>query len=166
MSQSGHIKIAIATNDLLQADGHFTSARQMVFYDVSEHAAEFVDCVQFRRNAHLSGATRGPGGGQGCAMSDPSDGASSELIQERIESVRGCSLLFSRGLSDLHAVQVHRFGVYPVKLERPREIAEVITYTQRMIARPPLWLRRALGLTPPLDLSALADEDDELLDVA
>lgn len=166
MSQPGHIKIAIATSDLLQANGHFTSARQMVVYDVSEHSAEFVDCVQFRRNANLSGATRGPGGGQGCAMSDLSEGASSELIQERIEAVRGCALLFSRGLSDLHAVQVHRLGVYPVKLERPREIAEVIAYTQRMIARPPLWLRRALGLTPPLDVAALVDEDDALMDVA
>lgn len=155
MPQLGHIKIAIATNDLLQANGHFTSAKQLVIYDVSAHSAEFIDCVQFRRNANASGAgaTRGPGGGQGCSMGDPTGGVSSEHIQERIEAVRGCALLFSKGLSDLHAVGVNNLGVYPVKLERVREIPEVILHVQRMIRRPPLWLRRALGLEAPLQVA-------------
>ncbi|TCT24265.1 nitrogen fixation protein [Thiobaca trueperi] len=155
MPQPGHIQIAIATNDLLQANGHFASAKQLVIYDISADSAEFVDCVQFRRSATISGAaTRGPGGGQGCSMSDPSNGASSELIQERLEAVRGCALLFSKGLSDLHAVNVKNLGAFPVKLEQAREIPEVILYVQRLISRPPLWLRRALGIEPPLEVTA------------
>ena len=43
----------------------------------------------------------------------------------------------------------------PVKLEHGREIPEVIAHVQRLIARPPLWLRRALGVIPPME-AALA----------
>jgi hypothetical protein len=81
MNQSDHIKIAIATNDLLLANVHFASAKQIVFYDVGVDSHEFQDCVQFRGGAaFVNGQTRGPGGGLGCAM------------------------LFCKGLTDLTAV--------------------------------------------------------------
>lgn len=149
MTETGHIRVAIATNDLLQANAHFAAAKQLVIYDVSETRHEFLDCIQFKRRA--DGATRGPGGGRGCAMSDPSEGVGHDIIQERIAALDGCAMLFCKGLSDLHAVDIFNRAVYPVKMEIAREIPEVIAHVQRLIARPPLWMRRALGTEPSLE---------------
>ncbi|QFY41503.1 nitrogen fixation protein [Candidatus Methylospira mobilis] len=149
MPESGHLKIAIATNDLLQVDANFASARQLVIYDVSVDSSEFLDCVQFKPGAKTVGAgKKGPGGGKGCSMGDPGGGVSQEHMNERVEAVKGCAILFSKGLSDLHAVSVKNLDVFPVKMENSREIPEVIEYVQRMIARPPLWMRRAMGYIP------------------
>jgi nitrogen fixation protein NifX len=151
MRTAGHIRVAIATNDLLQANAHFAEAKQIVFYDVSRDGHEFEECVQFRGGAAFkSGQTRGPGGGRGCAMADQSAGLSGEAMSERVEALRGCAMLFCKGLTDLHAVNVMNIGVYPVKLERAREIPEVIANVQRLIARPPLWLRRTMGISAPV----------------
>ncbi|EXJ15824.1 NifB/NifX family molybdenum-iron cluster-binding protein [Imhoffiella purpurea] len=147
MTETGHIRVAIATNDLLQANAHFAAAKQLVIYDVSETSHAFLDCIQFKRRA--DGAARGPGGGRGCAaMGDPSEGVGSDIMQERIAALEGCAMLFCKGLSDLHAVDVYNRDVYPVKMETAREIPEVIQHVQRMISRPPLWMRRALGTEP------------------
>jgi nitrogen fixation protein NifX len=157
MNRIGHIKIANATNDLLQANGRLAHSEQIVIYAVSETGHEFRDCAQFRPGASGSGTqARGPGGGQGCAMADPGGGFSAEATAERLESLRGCAMLFCKGLTDLHAVNVMNPGVYPVKLERSREIAEVIIHVQHLIARPPLWLRRTLGIAAPVELESAA----------
>lgn len=149
MTEVGHLKIAIATNDLLQVDANFANARQLVIYDVSAESSEFLDCVQFKPGAKTAGAGgKGPGGGKGCSMSDPSGGVGQEHMNDRIETVKGCAILFSKGLSDLHAVSVKNLNVFPVKMENSREIPEVIEYVQRMIVRPPLWIRRAMGYFP------------------
>lgn len=142
-NKPGFIKIAIATNDLLQVDANFAVARQLVFYEVSANSSEFIDCVQFRGAKGTAG--KGPGGGMGCSMGDPTGGVANEHMVDRIDSVKGCALLFSKGLSDLHAVNVKNLKVFPVKMERNREIPEVLEYVQKLIARPPLWMRRALG---------------------
>lgn len=158
MDKTGFIKIAIATNDLLQVDANFAIAKQFVFYEVSADASEFVDCVQFRGGDKTAGpgGKKGPGGGMGCSMGDPSGGVANEHMVDRLDSVRGCALLFSKGLSDLHAVNVKNLNVFPVKMERNREIPEVIEYVQKMVAKPPLWMRRVLGMEALAEDYALA----------
>lgn len=81
-------------------------------------------------------------------MGDPGGGIAQEHMNDRIEAVKGCAILFSKGLSDLHAVNVKNLDVFPVKMENNREITEVIEYVQRMIVRPPLWMQRAMGYVP------------------
>ena len=74
---------------------------------MSAGAFEFLDCVQFRGAAPgLSATGKGPGGGLGCNMADPSGGATPELMQERVAAVAGCAMLFCKGLSDLQVVKV------------------------------------------------------------
>ena len=41
--EEGFMKVAFATNDLKRVDAHFGGAKQMVFYDVTRDASEFVD---------------------------------------------------------------------------------------------------------------------------
>ena len=65
-----------------------------------------------------------------------------------VDAVSGCSVLFTMGLSDVQAVKVHNAGVFPVKMEHPRAIADVIDRLQLMLRdNPPLWMVRALKNT-------------------
>lgn len=153
-----HLRIAVTTNNLVQVDANFAAAKQVVFYDVSRDGSEFVDVVNFRR-----GAKKGPGGGRGrdagcCIMEDmgDDDGTGHDPLVERVDALKGCSVLFTLGLSDLAAVRVHNLQIFPVKNERVRDIDEVIGTVQRLMnATPPLWLRRvmrdAAGNRMPLD---------------
>lgn len=148
MAQSGRLKIAITTNDLVQANANFASARQIVFYEVSGDEAEFVDCAQFKGGK--AGGGKGPGGGVGCGMQDMTENDGVDLIEARVSALAGCAILFTRALNDPHAVRVKNAGVFPVKMENSREIAEVIEYVQKLINNnPPLWIRRALGIARP-----------------
>lgn len=142
-----HLRIAVATNSLIQVDANFAVAKQVVFYDVARDASEFVDVVHFGK-----GAKKGLGGGQGtagggCVMDemDDDDGTGVDPLIERVDALAGCSVLFALGLSDLAAVRVHNSRVFPVKSERVRDIDEIIVNLQRMMnGVPPLWLRRVM----------------------
>lgn len=161
--ESPHLRIAVATNSLVDLDANFVGAKQVVFFDVSHDSSEFVDVVHFRRKGK-----KGPGGGAGlgadgcCVMEDmgDDDGTGNDPLVERVEALDGCSVLFSLGLSDLAALRVHHRQVFPVTSERTRSIDDVIANVQRMMnATPPLWMRRVMrsgdGSRLPLDEQAL-----------
>ncbi|MBI5132666.1 MAG: nitrogen fixation protein [Rhodopseudomonas palustris] len=153
-----HLRIALTTNNLFQVDANFAAARQMVIYDVDRDSSAFVDVVNFRR-----GAKKGLGGGQGgadgrCVMDDmgDDDGQGGDPLVERVEALKGASVLFTLGLSDLAAVRVHNIRVFPVKSEFVREIDDVVAQLQKLLnGTPPLWLRRVMrgpdGERLPLD---------------
>lgn len=106
-----------------------------------------MDCVQFRgARKGAESSKKGPGGGKGCAMDDLTNGVTRDRMVERVEALAGCSVLFTLGLSDLHAVHVKRRGIFPVKMEKPRSVDDVVDSLQSMLKvnPPPLWLRRAL----------------------
>ena len=72
----------------------------------------------------------------------------------------GCSILITRGLSDLAAVRLQDVDVFPVKTERSHEIDSVLDRLQLMLnGRPALWLRRVLrdahGRLVPLEEQGL-----------
>jgi nitrogen fixation protein NifX len=142
-----HLRVAITTNSLINLDANFTAAKQVVFYDVTHDASEFVDVVPFIR-----GGQKGPGGGQGmasgCCMMDDmgdDDGTGVDPLVERVEALKDCSILFTMGLSDLAAMRVHDLQVFPVKCERPHEIDELVGRLQNLMKDgAPLWLRRVL----------------------
>lgn len=143
-----HLRIAVTTNSLIHLDANFVIAKQVVFYDVTPDASEFVDVVHFSKSGK-----RGPGGGQGksagtCVMDDmeDDDGTGRDPLIERVAALDGCSVLFTLGLSDLAAVRIHALKVFPVKSERVRAIDDVIANVQGLMAAkvPPLWVRRAM----------------------
>lgn len=143
-----HLRIAVTTNSLILCDANFVVAKQVVFYDVSPDSSEFVDVIHFSKSGK-----KGPGGGQGkvagsCVMDDmeDDDGSGRDPLVERVEALKGCSVLFTLGLSDLAAVRIHALKVFPVKSERVRAIDDVITNIQGLMAarQPPLWVRRVM----------------------
>lgn len=141
-----HVRVAIATNSLIQVDANFVGAKQVVFYDINRHDSEFVDVVHFTGGRKGTGGGKGKAGG-GCVMDDmgDDDGTGRDPLVERVEALRGCSLLFTNGLSDLAAVRVHSLKCFPVKTEHVRDIDDVIGNVQRLLNNnPPLWLRRVM----------------------
>jgi len=145
MTEVGHVKIAITTNDLVQVDADFISAKQIVFYKVSSLTSEFLDCVPLAALKN-GGVKKGPGGGTGCSMGEGDDEAILDKVGLMVEALRGSAVLFTKGLSDPQAVRVKNADIFPVKMENTREIPDVIEQVQRMLSRnPPPWLRRAMG---------------------
>lgn len=90
------------------------------------------------------------------AEDEPSDGV--DPLTARVDALKGCAVLFTKGIGDPAAVRVHAQKVFPVKMETARDIDEVIQNMQRMMgaATPPLWLRRALGYVEQ-DMPCLAE---------
>jgi len=146
--QKPHLKIALTTNDLTRVDADFASAKQMVIYQVTADDHQFVDVVVFKGGAARQGGTGPRMGGTGCSMGNPDgeqDAASQTLMDLKMAALAGCSVLFTGKLSDPAAVQVKNADVFPVKMEAPREITEVIERLQGMMnANPPLWLKRVM----------------------
>jgi len=144
---SPSVKIAITTNDLVQVNASFASAQQIVIYEVRPTDSEFVDCVQFRGGGAGGGKGRGKKDGTCWMMDEDADTKTVDRNQAKLDAIKGCAMFFSLGLSDVHAVAVKNEGIFPVKMERPREIAQVIDHVQKMVAsvNPPLWMRRALA---------------------
>lgn len=150
MPRPGYVKIALTSNDLITVDANFQAARQVVFYDVAEDSAEFLDCMQFKGAGR---AGKGPGGGKGanggfCWMEEMGEESEDgpDPLSARVDALAGCGILFTRGLSDPAAVRIHANKVFPVKMERRREIDDVIAHLQEMMRHPPLWLKKALGI--------------------
>jgi hypothetical protein len=143
-----HLRIAVTTNSLIQVDANFAAAKQVVFYDVAKDSSEFVDVIHFGRG----GAVKGPGGGRGkqlgtCIMDDmgDDDGTGADPLVDRVDALKGCSVLFTLGLSDLAAFRVHALRIFPVKSATVRDIDEVISNVQRLMKGvPPLWMRRVM----------------------
>lgn len=152
-----HLRVAITTDSLLHVDANFAAAKQVVFYDVGRDGYEFVDVVPFRRRGK-----KGPGGGPmpdgRCPMEDmgDDDGTGFDPLVERVEALKGCSVLFTMEMSDLAAVRVHRINVFPVKSNQQHSIDEIIDNLQRLMnGTTPLWMRRVMcdsaGKRLPLD---------------
>lgn len=144
--ETAHLRVAITTNSLLHMDANFAAAKQMVVYDVDRERSEFVDVVPF-----LRGVRKGPGGGPDadgkCPMMDmeDDDGTGVDPTLERVEALKGCSVLFTMEMSDLAAMRVHQAKVFPVKSYQQRSIDEIIRQLQELLnASPPLWLRRVM----------------------
>ena len=153
MSEIGHLKVAITSNSLTRVDVAFALAKQILFYDVTYDTAEFIDSARF--SAGGAAPAEAPSGGKGtkkdtgdCWMMDTENqNTTGDRVTPRVEAVRGCHVIFTKGLSDLAAVKLHDAKVFPVKMEQGKDVDEVIDALQKMMnsPRPPLWLRKALG---------------------
>lgn len=152
LTQIGHLKVALCSNNLTHVDANFSFARQVVFYDVSYDQIQFLDVARFaapprRSSAAKQAEQQPPGAGRngGCCMAELG-GSEVDQLAARVAALEGCSVLFSFGLNDLAAVRIRDARVFPVKTESIREIDQVLGSLQWMMNHnPPLWLRRALG---------------------
>lgn len=122
----GSVRVACASNDGANIDGHFGSCSQFMIYQV---AADEVRLIDIR-------GTEIPDG----LVVDDKNVFRAELIQD-------CQVLYIASVGGPAAAKIVKRGVHPVKLSGIAPIAEIISQLQTVIAgTPPPWLAKAMGV--------------------
>ncbi|MDP3877207.1 MAG: nitrogen fixation protein NifX [Methylobacter sp.] len=120
----GSIRIACASNDGINVDGHFGSCSQFMVYQVSADETRLIDirntdCRQEVEDKNLFRA---------------------ELIQD-------CQVLYIASVGGPAAAKIVKLGIHPIKLPAVDAIAGVLNQLQSVIAgTPPPWLAKVMGI--------------------
>jgi nitrogen fixation protein NifX len=122
----GSIRIACASNDAVNVDGHFGSCSQFMIYQVSADEARLIDIR----------ATDIP---KGLEVDDKN------LF--RAELIRDCQVLYIASVGGPAAAKIVKLGIHPMKLPGIEAIADIIGQLQAVIAgTPPPWLAKVMGI--------------------
>lgn len=120
----GSVRIACASNDGINVDGHFGSCSQFLVYQVSADEIRLIDirstdCQQEVEDKNLFRA---------------------ELIQD-------CQVLYIASVGGPAAAKIVKLGIHPIKLPAIDAIAGVLGQLQNVIAgTPPPWLAKVMGI--------------------
>ena len=112
----GSVRIACASNDAINVDGHFGSCSQFMIYQVSADEARLIDIR----------ATDIPDG----LEVDDKNLFRAELIQD-------CQVLYMASVGGPAAAKIVKLGIHPIKLPGIETIADIIGQLQTVIAGTP-----------------------------
>ncbi len=122
----GSIRIACASNDAVNVDGHFGSCSQFMVYQVSADETRLIDIR----------ATDIPNG----LEVDDKNLYKAELIQD-------CQVLYMASVGGPAAAKIVKLGIHPMKLPGIESIVDIIGQLQTVIAgTPPPWLAKVMGI--------------------
>jgi nitrogen fixation protein NifX len=122
----GSVRIACASNDGINIDGHFGSCSQFMIYQVSADEARLID-------------VRDTGIPDGLEVDDKN--------VFRAELIQDCQVLYIASVGGPAAAKIVKLGIHPMKLPGIESIAEIIAQLQTVIAgTPPPWLAKVMGI--------------------
>jgi nitrogen fixation protein NifX len=122
----GSVRIACASNDAINVDGHFGSCRQFMIYQVSADEARLIDIR----------VTDIP---EGLEVDDKN--------LYRAELIQDCQVIYMASVGGPAAAKIVKLGIHPIKLSGIEAIAEVIDQLHAVIAgTPPPWLAKVMGI--------------------
>ncbi len=122
----GSVRIACASNDGTNVDGHFGSCSQFMVYQVSADETRLIDI-------------RGTDIPAGLEVDDKN------LF--RAELIQDCQVLYIASVGGPAAAKIVKLGIHPVKLSAIDTIAAVLDQLQSVIAgTPPPWLAKVMGV--------------------
>ena len=122
----GSVRIACASNDAINVDGHFGSCNQFMIYQVSADEARLID-IRF---------TDSPDG----LEVDDKNLFRAELIQD-------CQVIYMASVGGPAAAKIVKLGIHPIKLQGIESITGIINQLQTVIAgTPPPWLAKVIGI--------------------
>ena len=122
----GSVRIACASNDAINVDGHFGSCSQFMVYQVSADEARLIDirCTDIPDGLEV----------------DDKNVFRAELIQD-------CQVLYIASVGGPAAAKIVKLGIHPMKLPGIETIADIISQLQTVIAgTPPPWLAKVMGI--------------------
>jgi nitrogen fixation protein NifX len=118
------MKVAFATEDGKRVDSHFGRCGCFSIFEVN---AEGYHWLQARE------------------ISDASAQVESDRIEQRVDAVKDCTLLFMNQIGPTAAARVTRQGVMPLKVEEGADIIGQLERLKEMLStKPPLWLAKAM----------------------
>jgi len=123
----GSIRIAVASNNGEQLDGHFGSCGRFLIYQVSPHEARLVD---------IRSTAQSP---------DKSD----DKNDFRAEQIRDCDVLYVVSIGGPAAAKVVKRDIHPIKIpngDTGRAVAENLCTI--LATNPPPWLAKIMGKQP------------------
>lgn len=122
----GSVRIACASNDCINVDGHFGSCNQFMIYQVSADEARLIDI----RNTGI-----------------PDNLEVDDKNVFRAELIKDCQVLYIASVGGPAAAKIVKLGIHPIKLSAIDPITEVVDQLQRVIAgTPPPWLAKVMGI--------------------
>lgn len=122
----GSVRIACASNDGVNVDGHFGSCGQFLVYQVSADEARLIDI----RKTDIP---------EGLEVEDKN------LF--RAERIQDCQVLYIASVGGPAAAKIVKLGIHPMKLPGIEPIADIVEQLQTVIAgTPPPWLAKAMGI--------------------
>lgn len=120
------LRIAVASNQGEQLDGHFGSCLRFLIYQLSATELRLID-VRSTAMAELSDDKNG----------------------YRVNLIRDCPVLYVVAIGGPAAAKVVQANIYPMKIEEGGAAREILGRLQQAIATsPPPWLAKILGVDP------------------
>jgi nitrogen fixation protein NifX len=117
------IRVAVASNQGEEIDGHFGSCERFLVYQVAPDALKLI--------AVRDALNIGPDEDKNAA---------------RAALVADCQILYLQSIGGPAAAKVVRAGVHPIKLPRGGHAGEILARLQEQLRRPPPWLARVMGV--------------------
>ena len=134
----GSIRIAVASNNGEQVNGHFGSCLRYLVYQLSPESYELID-VRSAVEADLS---------------DDRNAFRANLIKD-------CHVLLIQSIGGPAAAKVVRAGVYPMKVKETSTVQMELERLQSvMVNSPPPWLAKILGTDGDLKKRFLTEDDE------
>jgi len=125
----GSVRIACASDDGANVDGHFGSCRQFYIYQISAEEARLIDI----RHAEIP---------EGLIVDDKN--------VYRAELIQDCKVVYMASVGGPAAAKIVKQGIHPIKLSDIEPIADTVSQLQAVIAgTPPPWLAKAIGIETP-----------------
>jgi len=132
------IRVAVASNDGEQADGHFGSCQRFLVYQVSKSEARLI-------------ALRSTLGSE---QAEDRNVARAGLIAD-------CQIVYVVSIGGPAAAKVIRAGVFPVKLKGEEPARAVIAKLKDVLAgSPPPWLAKIMGVSAEERVRFQTEEED------
>jgi len=122
----GSVRIACASSDGINVDGHFGSCNQFLIFQVSADEVRLIDS----RSTDI-----------------PEDLEVEDKNVFRAELIQDCQVLYIASVGGPAAAKIVKLGIHPMKLSGIEAITDIIDQLQTVIAgTPPPWLAKAMGI--------------------
>lgn len=117
------IRVAIASNNGEQLDGHFGSCLRFLVYQVNADSCQLVD-VRSTLDAEFA----------------------EDRNSWRTELIKDCQVLYVVSIGGPAAAKVIKFGLYPIKKSQGAAAVDILAQLQQVMRQsPPPWLAKLLG---------------------
>jgi nitrogen fixation protein NifX len=135
----GSIRVALASNDLKNVDGHFGSCQQFMIYQVSATEARLID-IRDTQQTHQ--------------VEDDKNRFRAQLIHD-------CQVLYLVSIGGPAAAKIIKLGIHPVKLPAVVTLAETLSQLQSVLTgTPPPWLAKVMGIRAEQRVKFVREDED------